>query len=456
MQRLHFDRALLPQGWAAEVTIGIRDGVIAEISTGAISQGHSSGHARGGIALPGLASLHSHTFQRGMAGLGETRGPTSDSFWSWRQVMYRFLGALTPEDVEAIAAYAFMEMLEGGFTAVGEFHYLHHAMDGAAYANPAEHCERIAAAAEASGIGLTLLPVFYAQGGFGALAPNAGQRRFISDLDGFARLFENAKRAIAPLPDAKIGIAPHSLRAVTPEQLALLLAAHPAGPVLIHIAEQLREVEDCLAWSGQRPVEWLFDHVDVDPRWCLIHATHMSEAEGRAVAQSGAVAGLCPITEANLGDGIFDAPTMLAAGGSFGVGTDSNVEITASGELKQLEYSQRLGLRARNILSTEEGQSTGAALYRGALAGGARALGREIGGIAVGQRADLVVLDAAHPDLAHGVDDRWLDSYIFVTGARAINAVYVGGIRRVDAGRHVARPAITARYGKAMARLAAL
>lgn len=452
MQRLYFDAALLPDGWGHDVVVGIRDGAIAEVATGVARAGQMGG----GIALPGLASLHSHTFQRGMAGLGETRGPTSDSFWSWRQVMYRFLGALTPEDIEAIAAHAFMDMLEGGFTAVGEFHYLHHAIGGGAYANPAEHCERIAAAAATTGIGLTLLPVFYAQGGFGAQPPNEGQRRFVCDLDGFARLHEGAARAIAALPDANIGIAPHSLRAVTPDQLSALLAAHRAGPVHIHVAEQMREVEDCIAWSGRRPVEWLYDHAEVDGRWCLIHATHMTEAEGREVAASGAVAGLCPITEANLGDGIFDAPTLLDAGGFFGVGTDSNVEITAPGELRMLEYSQRLGLRARNVVPRREGQSTGAALYRGALAGGARALGRRIEGIAVGQRADFVVLDAAHPDLAGGVDDRWLDSYIFAAGSRAIEAVHVGGVEVVRGGRHHAHEAIAARYVQCMARLAAL
>lgn len=451
MRSLHFDAALLPEGWAKNVRVGVEDGVIVEVESHAAPQ-----PTQAGIALPGLASLHSHTFQRGMAGLGETRGPTSDSFWSWRQVMYRFLGALTPEDVEAIAAYAFMEMLETGFTAVGEFHYLHHGIGGVPYANLAEHAERIAAAAEETGIGLTLLPVFYAQGGFGAALPSEGQRRFINDPEAYARLFEGSMRAIAPLADANIGIAPHSLRAVTPESLAALLKVHPTGPIHIHIAEQMREVEDCIAWSGRRPVEWLYDHVAVDQRWCLIHATHMTEAEGRAVARSGAVAGLCPITEANLGDGIFDAPTMLAAGGRFGVGTDSNIEITASGELKLLEYSQRLALRARNIFPEKEGQSTGLALYRGALSGGAQALDREIGRIERGFRADIVVLDTGHPDLAAVSGDRWLDSYLFVAGARAVQSVYVGGIERVNAGRHLAREAITRRYTKALARLAAL
>jgi formimidoylglutamate deiminase len=451
MPSLCFDAALLPDGWAENVRIEIEGGIIVAVETHAMPL-----PSQGGIALPGLASLHSHTFQRGMAGLGETRGPGADSFWSWRQVMYRFLGALTPEDIEAIAAYAFMEMLETGFTAVGEFHYLHHGIGGVAYANLAEHAERIAAAAAETGIGLTLLPVFYAQGGFGAAPPTEGQARFVTSPEAYARLFDASKRAIAPLPDANIGIAPHSLRAVTPESLAALLKVHPAGPIHIHIAEQRREVEECLAWSDRRPVEWLYDHVEVDQRWCLIHATHMSEAEGRMVARSGAVAGLCPITEANLGDGIFDAPTLLANSGRFGVGTDSNVEITAPGELKMLEYSQRLALRARNIFPQREGQSTGLALYQGALAGGAQALGREIGRIEKGFRADIVVLDGQHPDLAAVTGDRWLDSYLFVAGAPTIERVYVGGVACVGAGRHLAREAITRRYTKALARLAAL
>src|SRR5690606_11701310 len=293
----------------------------------------------------GLPNLHSHTFQRGMAGLAETRGPSGDSFWTWRQVMYGFLGALTPEDVEAVAAYAFLEMLEGGFTAVAEFHYLHHGPDGAPYANLAEHCERIAAAAETTGIGLTLLPVFYAQGGFGAQPANEGQRRLLNDPERFAQLLEGARKAVASLPDARVGIAPHSLRAVTPESLAAVLPLAEGGPVHIHIAEQVKEVEDCLAWSGRRPVEWLLDNAPVDGRWCLIHATHLTDAEVGGIARSGAVAGLCPITEANLGDGIFAGVEFAGQGGLYGVGSDSNIEITAPGELRQLEYSQRLALR---------------------------------------------------------------------------------------------------------------
>ncbi len=449
MRRLILDHALLPGGWARNVGIDIVDGTIAAVHPEASAEGRER---VAGITLPGLPNLHSHTFQRGMAGLAETRGPEGDSFWTWRQVMYRFLGSLAPDDVEAIAAFAMMEMLEGGFTALAEFHYLHHDAQGCPYADIAELSGRIAAAAQETGMGLTLLPVFYAQGGFGGAAPTEGQRRFINDVESYARLLEGARKAVAGLDDAIVGIAPHSLRAVTPESLREVVTLAGEGPVHIHIAEQVKEVEDCLAWSGQRPVAWLLDHAPVDRRWCLIHATHLDPQEVKGIAMSGSVAGLCPITEANLGDGIFEGADYLAAGGRFGVGSDSNIEISAPGELKQFEYSQRLKHRARNVLAEREGQSTGRSLYEKALAGGAQALGRRIGAIAEGHRADLVVLDADHPDLAAVSGDRWLDAYVFVAGRAAIDTVFVAGKPVVRSGRHMNRDAIRARYAQAMAR----
>lgn len=452
MRRLILDHALLSHGWARNVGLDVEGGTIAAVHPEAGAEGRER---IAGIALPGLPNLHSHTFQRGMAGLAETRGPEGDSFWTWRQVMYRFLGSLNPDDVEAIAAFAMMEMLEGGFTALAEFHYLHHDADGRAYADIAELSGRIAAAAQETGMGLTLLPVFYAQGGFGGAAPTEGQRRFINDVEGYARLLDGARKAVAGLDDAVVGIAPHSLRAVTPESLREVVAMAGEGPVHIHIAEQVKEVEDCLAWSGQRPVAWLLDHAPVDRRWCLIHATHLDAREVRGIAGSDAVAGLCPITEANLGDGIFEGVDYLAAGGRFGVGSDSNIEISAPGELKQFEYSQRLRHQARNVLAGHEGQSTGRALYDKALAGGAQALGRRIGTIAAGHRADLVVLDAGHPDLVAVSDDRWIDSYVFVAGKAAIDTVLVAGSPVVRSGRHVKHEAIRARYARVMARILA-
>jgi len=452
MRKLILDHALLAEGWAQNVALDVEGGVIAAVQPDALPEDRER---IPGIALPGLPNLHSHAFQRGMAGLAETRGPTGDSFWTWRQVMYRFLGRLTPDDVEAVAAFAMMEMLEGGFTSLAEFHYLHHDPDGRPYADIAELSGRIAAAARETGMGLTLLPVFYAQGGFAGAAPVEGQRRFINDAERYSRLLEGARRAVSHLDDAIVGIAPHSLRAVTPESLSEVVESAGEGPIHIHVAEQVKEVEECLAWSGRRPVAWLLDHAPVDRRWCLIHATHLDAQEVEGIAASGAVAGLCPITEASLGDGTFEGVDYLAAGGRLGVGSDSNIEISAPAELKQLEYSQRLRHRARNLLAEREGQSTGRSLYEKALSGGTQALGRRVGVIAPGHRADLVVLDAEHPDLAAVSGDRWIDSYIFVAGRGVIDTVLVSGQVVVTGGRHVKREAISARYVRSLSRVLA-
>ena len=448
-QTLIFDQALLPDGWARNVRVAIANGCIAEIMPDATAAGAEQ---VAGIALPGLPNLHCHAFQRGMAGLAERRGPANDSFWTWREVMYRFLDRLTPDDTEAIAAFAYMEMLERGFTAVGEFHYLHHDSDGAPFADIGEMAARHAAASQATGIGLTLLPVFYAYGGFGGAAPLPGQRRFLNAPDRFAKLWERSRDIVSAVPRATIGIAPHSLRAVTPETLRDVLSG-VAGPIHIHAAEQMKEVSDCIAWSGQRPIEWLLAHAPVDARWCIIHATHMTADETTRLARSGAVAGLCPITESSLGDGIFNGPTWIEAGGRYGVGTDSNIDIDAAGELRQLEYSQRLGLRGRNLMTTKEGESSGRRLYADALAGGAQALQRPMGALAAGMSADIVVLDPDHPDFAGRSGDLMLDTYVYVAGRGAIREVFAGGDKVVVQGRHVRRDEITARYRRALVRL---
>lgn len=454
MRHYLLEQALLPDGWRQEVVVGVENGVIAHIGPHSSSQNALEIERVKGAVLPGMPNLHSHTFQRGMAGLAETRGPSGDSFWTWRQVMYRFLEHLDPDDVEAIAAMAMMEMLEGGFTSLAEFHYLHHDPQGHAYTNRAELAVRVIAAAQQTGIGLTLLPVLYAHGGFGGQPIAGPQRRFANDLESYLALHEAAGKALQSLPSARIGIAPHSLRAVTPEMLALLLAHKRGGPVHIHIAEQTKEVEDCLAWSGQRPVEWLFNHQAIDCNWCLIHATHMSEAETRLLAQSGAVAGLCPLTEANLGDGFFNAGAYQSEAGLWGVGSDSNVEISAFGELRCLEYGQRLLHRGRNMLAESEGHSTGADLYHAALLGGARALGQTVPpALAVGTRADWMVLDLDHPTLAPLPPHHWLDAVVFVADKSAIHAVMSGGEWRVQQGRHLAREAITSRYTARMTAL---
>lgn len=446
MNALWFATALLPDGWAENVRIALTDGRIAAVEIGVPAQAGDERHA---VALPGLGNVHSHGFQRGMAGLSEHRGAGDDDFWSWREVMYRFLDRLTPEDVEAITAQAYAEMLETGFTRVGEFHYLHNDPAGARYADPAEMAARIIAAAEATGIGLTLLPVFYAHADFGGAPPKPGQRRFLSDLDGFARLLDASAKLLPE--DGVLGIAPHSLRAVTPDELAALLAMAHEGPVHIHAAEQVKEVEASLAHSGARPVEWLLDHADVDERWCLIHATHLTDAETDRLAAAQAVAGLCPVTEANLGDGIFPGVRYLEAGGRFGIGTDSNILIDAADELRALEYGQRLTHRARNLLATG---SVGRWLFDGALAGGAQALGVEAG-LAVGRPADIVSLDARHPSLCGRGGDLLLDGWIFAARAGAIDCVWRRGKKLVEGGRHVAADAVAARYRATLAKLVA-
>jgi formiminoglutamate deiminase len=447
---LHLSHALLPGGWARNVRVTVRDGVIGAV----VADAPAAGERLAGIAVPALPNLHSHAFQRGLAGLSERRGSGDDDFWVWRETMYRFLGVLAPEDAEAIAAFAYMEMLEGGFGTVAEFHYLHHDPAGHRYADPAEMAARMAAAATAAGIGLTLLPCLYTHGSFAAAPPGAGQRRFINGTDAFLDLLERCRPIVAALPGAALGVAPHSLRAVGPDQLAALLAAFPAGPVHIHVAEQQREVADCIAATGQRPVAFLLSRAPVDARWCLVHATHMTGAETGALAGSGAVAGLCPMTESSLGDGIFPAPGFLAAGGRFGVGTDSNIALDAAVELRQLEFAQRLGTLRRNVLAPPSG-SCGRALLEGALAGGAQASGRPIGAIAPGHRADIVLLDPDHPDLAGRSGDAWLDGWIFIAGRAAVREVRIGGVPLVRDGRHVRRDAIRAAYGRTMARVLA-
>ena len=448
---LWFDSALLPQGWARHVRLSFAHGAITEIQPAAEPRAGDERHA---IALPGLPNLHSHAFQRGMAGLAERRGLVGDNFWSWREAMYRFLDHIDPDDCEAIAAQLYMEMLESGFTRAGEFHYLHHDRDGATYGNIGEMAERIAAAAAATGIGLTLLPVFYAHSGFGGAAPAQGQRRFITTLDQFSRLIEASRQAIAPLDGAVIGVAPHSLRAATlPEITAITALAD--GPIHIHAAEQTKEVADCLAHHGRRPVELLLGEAGVNHRWCLIHATHMTEAETRRLAASGAVAGLCPVTEANLGDGVFPALPFLTAGGRFGIGSDSNILIDAAQELRQLEYAQRLTHRERNVLALAEGRSTGRVLFDTALAGGAQALGVSAVGLASGAPADLISLNAADPAFIGRQGDDMLDAWIFASRNNAVDCVWRHGKKLVSGGRHHARDAIEPRFKAVMRKLLA-
>jgi formiminoglutamate deiminase len=444
---LWFAHALTADGWQRDVRVVIEGRDIDRICPGSAAE---MGDLRYEIALPGLPNLHSHSFQRAMAGLAETPGgPDKDDFWSWRELMYRLVAKLTPEDLATVAAMAFAEMLEAGFTRVGEFHYLHHDSDGADYGNPAEMAISLMHAAEETGVALTLLPVFYAHAGFGALPPRPEQRRFTCDLAGFAKLLQNAQDSLKQLPHAVLGVAPHSLRAVTPEQLAEVGRLLPAAPVHIHIAEQIAEVEACIAWSGARPVEWLLKHAPVDSRWCLVHATHVDGRELQEMASRDAVVGLCPITEANLGDGVFPAREFAALGGRYGIGSDSNVRIDATEELRLLEYGQRLTLRRRNAMAGH-GFSTGRALFEAAHAGGAQALGMDGSGLSAGAPADIVAISAG----PSGVPDQALDHWIFGPRRQEVQAVWRAGKLVVADGRHVHRDAIVSRFDKVVRRLA--
>ncbi|MCW5721214.1 MAG: formimidoylglutamate deiminase [Devosia sp.] len=445
MVKLFAAAARLPGGWAENVLVGIERDCIATLEVGASG---SDADERHDLLLPAVGNVHSHAFQRAMSGLAERRGPGDDSFWSWRQVMYQFALSMTPDDVEAVAAQLYVEMLEAGFARVGEFHYLHHDQDGRPYANIAEMAERIAAASVEAGIGLTLLPVFYAHGGFGTAAPTEGQRRFLNDRQRFGALVEASRRLAASVPGSVMGIAPHSLRAASLDEIRAILPLAEGGPVHIHIAEQVLEVEACLAAHAARPVELLLAELPVDQRWCLVHATHLSGQEVGNIARSGAVIGLCPITEANLGDGIFSGADFFAQKGRFGVGSDSNLRISLRGELAQYEYSQRLGRRSRNVIAAP-GQSTGLSLFEEALAGGAAALG-SAAGIAIGHSADLFSLDTTAT--GHLPRDAQLDAWIFGQDG-AVGDVWARGRKQVVGGRHVRRTAVRQRFERTMVRL---
>lgn len=430
--------ALLPEGWAPDVLLrwdenGALTGVTPRTTAPAATP------RAAGVLVPGLPNLHSHAFQRAFAGLSEYRGHATggaNSFWTWRDLMYRVANAVSPEQLEAIATQLYVEMLRAGYTSVCEFHYLHHDPHGRPYADPAEMALRLLAAARRAGIGLTLLPVLYQQAGFGGQPPRADQRRFVNDTDALLDIVQRLRAEGV----ARVGVAPHSLRAVGHRALHELVAGLRAidadAPVHIHIAEQQQEVDDCVAWSGQRPVDWLLANAPVDARWCLVHATHVTDAERLALAASGAVAGLCPSTEANLGDGVFDAAAYLAAGGAWGIGSDSHASVDPAEELRLLEYTQRLARQQRNLLASDTQRHVGDRLWLGAVSGGARASGRSIRGLAVGEQADFIVLDGGGL-LAGLAPAQALASHVFANQrASAVRDVWVGGIQRVHGGEH--------------------
>ncbi len=448
---LFCDLAQLPSGWTRNVTLVVADdGELVDVHQSARPD---DAHRIGRIVMPGMPNLHSHAFQRAMAGLAEHMTDASDSFWTWRETMYRFAGRVDPAALAAIASLLYVEMLKAGYTAVCEFQYLHHQPDGTPYAPPTAMSDALVAAALESGIGLTLLPTLYMTGGFDGSLLGERQRRFRHGVDDYLKLV-GALRA-RETAQLRVGVALHSLRAVPPEALREVLESElvAACPIHIHIAEQLAEVDDCLRVRGARPVAWLLDNVEVDPRWCLVHATHITRNEVSGLAASGAVAGLCPTTEANLGDGLFPLKPYLDAGGAFGVGSDSHVSVSPVEELRWLEYGQRLAMLKRTIATRKGTPSCGENLWRGALVGGAQAAGRRIGALAPGHRADLVVLDDAAPDLTARDSATLADTLVFAGNRNFVRDVMVGGRWVVRDGRHVAEDAIVRRYRDTLARL---
>jgi len=445
---LFAEHALLPTGWARDVLLQWNAaGQLTSVTPGA--QRGTEPLAPGPV-IPGMPNLHSHAFQRAFAGLTEYRATGQDSFWSWRNLMYRFAARITPESLEAIATWLYVEMLEAGYTSVCEFHYVHHDQDGTPYADDAALAQALLRAAGAAGIGLTLLPVLYQTSGFGGKAPRPDQARFIRSTDNMLSLLERLAPATQAL-GCVLGLAPHSLRAVPPDSLRAaiegLMAMDARAPIHIHIAEQTQEVDDCIAWSGQRPVQWLLQNAPVDARWCLVHATHMTPEEYAGAARTGAVAGICPTTEANLGDGLFDMPLWLQHGGRWGVGSDSHACVNAAEELLMLEYGQRLALRQRNVLASATQPQVATAMTLQAVQGGAQAAGRAVAGLAVGQQADLVALDAGHVALAGLPADSMLGAHVFGSHrTSALHSLWVGGTQRVHAGRHVLHDSAAAAF----------
>lgn len=437
-------KALLPSGWASDVELEVNHlGDITKVRYGTKNTGSIE---LNGILLPGMPNLHSHAHQRAMVGLAEKAGDSKDSFWTWRKTMYAYLERIQPNQLQAIAAQLYVEMLKFGYTNVAEFQYLHHDVGGKAFSNPAEMSERCMHAAQEAGIGLTMLPVLYGYSGFGGQKPLAGQRRFINNPDQFLGIISQLQKFSKNDANTTIGIAPHSLRAVTQESLSLVLNCFSTGPIHIHIAEQIPEVEACLQWSGQRPVEWLLDHFPVDSRWCLIHATHLTEDEITNTIKSQAVVGICPTTEANLGDGIFPSSEYLSQGGLFGIGSDSQVCISPAEELRLLEYTQRLTKHSRNVLASGPSTSTGRSLFEQALVGGRQACGRKIGKIEQGYRADFILLDHDHPRLALHPEEALIDGWVFGCNENPIKDVFVGGKHVVSDYAHVSEEDITRNF----------
>jgi formimidoylglutamate deiminase len=449
LMRLRAEHAWLPAGWTDDAQLGCgTDGLFAA----PITTTEHAGKVR--WALPGIANLHSHAFQRAMAGLAEHRSGEGDSFWSWRETMYAFAAMVGPDHLQAIAAQLYVEMLQAGYTHVCEFQYLHHAPDGTPYADPTEMSRALIAAARETGIGLTLLPVLYMRGGFDGRSLSPRQARFGHSVDAFVRLVDTLRMEEDGL--LRIGIAFHSLRAVPPDALVATLAALPADmPRHIHIAEQTAEVEDCIVQHGVRPVRWLLDHAAVDATWTLVHATHLDDAELHGIAASGATVALCPSTEANLGDGLFPLRAYLDAGGAWGIGSDSHISVSPIEELRWLEYGQRLLTRSRNVAADVRMRSVGETLLQGVSRSAAASSGMAVGALTQHQRADWIVLDKDGPELFAREPASLIDSWVFSGNRNLVREVHVAGRRVIADGHHGDGERIAARYRACVQGLAA-
>jgi formimidoylglutamate deiminase len=457
MPSLFAPDALLPSGWARSVLLEWDEhGMLTRVEAG--HDGRGLERAAGPV-LPGMTNVHSHAFQRAMAGLAEFRGHPTDDFWTWREEMYRLVGLVTADDLEAIARQLYIEMLKHGYTAVAEFHYLHHDPQGRPYDNRAETAERIIAAAIDGGIALTLLPVLYAYGGLGNRPLAGAQRRFAMDAAGVIALVEEIAGFHLPAPLLRLGVAPHSVRAVDALQLTEVVQAatriDPRMPIHMHISEQSGEVDECVATHATTPLEWVSELVPVDARWCFVHATHLTQIEQRKLARTGACVGLCPTTEANLGDGIFEFAPWFEARAPWAVGGDSHVSVSPIEELRQLEYSQRLRLRVRNVASDEEARDVPANLWSAAARGGAGVAAQPAGELAAGRRADLVVLDGAALDFENLAASAMLGVAMFSGNSNRVRDVFVGGRPVVAAGRHARDEEAAAAFRSVIGRLRA-
>jgi len=452
--KLYAHKVLLNDGWANDKTLTITDGVITAITEGQ----DTDAQIANGVVIPGMVNCHSHAFQRAFAGFSEQGSEGQDSFWTWRKIMYQFLDQLSADDAQAIASQLYIEMLKMGYTRVAEFHYLHHQIDGQNYTPLATMAESIFKAAKTSGIGLTMLPVMYRFSGFGPLAPNDGQKRFINSVEQFNQLVTDCFGLTNKYSNTNVGIAPHSLRAVDKASLHSAVN-HVRGldnkaPIHIHISEQQKEVDDCLSHYGERPVQWLLNNADLDKHWCLIHATHIDENERKGIIKTGAIAGICPTTEANLGDGIFPTTEFLAEDGTFAIGSDSHISVNPIEELRWLEYAQRLIKQQRAILATSEQASVGLNLWQRAAHGGAQSTNSNTGSLDIGKQADLLVLDANQTKLFANSDKNLLDSLIFASQKNPVQDVMVNGAWVIESGKHADEEICADKFAKILEKTA--